>query len=231
MRGCCLTGLTLLIATGCSSTYDVGDSSRVNINVPDRTVAITTWEGSEITGTGLSVRDDSTALLESPAGKRITIATSSVKSIAVNSTGGGAIDGLIVGGIVGAPLGVMLSAYSTSMEGSGMDIGALVGPIVGAAAVGAGVGAIMGRTDTYNFDLFAPGADSPRLSPYDTVVVTVDEILDESVTSFVGRIDDRTYSFDKVEATYAVKKSATGVTTTVRGTRNMFKRVRAAALQ
>ena len=225
MRTDSVIGLALLIATGCSSSYDVSDYARVNESALDQSVTVATWEWGKIKGTDLFVRGDSTTFLESASEKRIVIPTSSVKSVAMNRTGGGAVDGLIAGAIVGVPLGVLFSAFATGLEGGGYDVGALIGPIVGAAALGAGIGALIGHTDTYNFGLPVPGEDSLHLSPDDTLIVRVNEILDEKATSFVGRIGDRKYLFNKSEATYAWKRTATDVTITVKGTRGMFRRV------
>jgi len=229
MRAYCLIVLIPLIATGCSSSYDVSDYAQINENALDQSVTVATWEWGKIRGTDLFLRGDSTTFLEPATEKRIVIATSSVKSVAMNNTGGGAVDGLIAGAIVGAPLGALFSAYATGMKaekgGGGFDVGALVVPIVGAAALGAGIGALIGHTDTYNFGLPVFSEDSLKLSPDDTLFVRVNEILDEKAASFIGRIGNHKYLFDKSEATYARKRTATDVTVTVSGTRGMFRRV------
>jgi hypothetical protein len=225
MRAYCLIVLIPLIATGCSSSYDVSDYAQINEKALDQSVTVAASEWGKIRGTDLFVRADSTTFLESATEKRIVIATSSVKSVAINSTREGAVDGLIAGAIIGAPLGALFSAYATGMGGGGFDVGALVGPIVGAAALGAGIGALIGHTDRYNFGLPVLGADSLNLSPDDTLIVRVDEILDEKAASFIGRIGDHEYRFDKAEATYSWKRTADGVAITVKGTRGMFRRV------
>jgi hypothetical protein len=91
----------------------------------------------------------------------------------------------------------------------------MVGPFAAAIALGAGIGALAGHTDEYIF----------RFLPGDTLDVTAEEILEVQATSFIGRIGDRKYRFDKAEATYSWKTTPTGVNVTVRGTRGMFLRM------
>lgn len=125
-------------------------------------------------------------------------------------------------------IAVLLMSFATH-KGQGATainyLGNVGGPIAGAAALGAGLGALIGHTDKYIFGFVVTSADSDGGSPDDTLNVRVDQILGERATSFVGRIGDREHRFDKAKTTYFFKRSATGVTITVRGTRGVFRRM------
>ena len=161
MKTCLLIGLTLSVATGCSSSYHVGKEpapdkysfAQVNEIAKDHSVTIWTMRGEEIRAACLFVGDDSTTFLHSNTEKRITIATSSVETITIKNVGAGAIDGLIPGAIVGVPAGLLFGSLVAASEDrvNSIDGPSAAGVFAGTAALGALVGAAIGHTDVYIF--------------------------------------------------------------------------------
>lgn len=161
MKTCFLFGLTLSVATGCSSSYYVGNEpipdkysiAQVNENSKDHSVTIRTMQGEEIGATNLFVSGDSTSFLRSTREKRITIATASVETITIKSVGAGAIDGLIPGAIVGVPAGWIFGSLVAAGEDrvNSIDGPTAAGVFAGTAALGALVGATIGHSDVYIF--------------------------------------------------------------------------------
>jgi hypothetical protein len=154
-------GLTLSVAAGCSSSYEVGNEpapdkysfAQVNENAKDNSVTISTMHGDEIRATDLFVSGDSTTFLQSTTEKRITIATSSVGRITIKNAGAGAIDGLIAGAIVGVPAGWIFGSMVSALND---DVNSIDGPaaavvFAGTAVLGAAVGGAIRHTDVYIF--------------------------------------------------------------------------------
>lgn len=163
MKTCPVFALTLSLATGCSSTYNVSNEpapdaysfTQLNENATDHSVAIRTIEGEEIRATELFVGGDSTSFLESTSDKRITIATSSLETIRIKHVGAGAVDGLVWGTVVGAPIGLLLGSAAAELEDNGQSVDwvAAVGLTAGVAVLGGGMGALIRHTDEYIFEL------------------------------------------------------------------------------
>lgn len=160
MKAYFLFGLTLSVATGCSSSYNVGNEpapdtysfAQVNENAKDHSVTIWTMQGEEISATDLFVRGDSTTFLQSTTEKRIAIATSSVETITIKKVGAGAIDGLIPGAIIGVPAGLLLGSIAVAFKDNrDVDGPVAAGVFAGVAVLGASVGAMIGHTDEYIF--------------------------------------------------------------------------------
>lgn len=162
MKAYILLGLTLSVATGCSSSYYVSNEpapdkcsfAQMNENAKDQSSTIVTMQGEEIQATDLFVGGDSTTFLQLTSPKRRTIATSSVKIIRIDNVRTGAVDGLIRGALVGGGVGLLFQALATALGQPGSvlnTLGNVGGPIAGGALLGAGVGAIVRHTDRYFF--------------------------------------------------------------------------------
>lgn len=164
MKTYLLFALTLSVATGCSSSYDVANEptpgkysfTQVNENAKDQSFTILTTQGEEIDATDLFVRGDSTSFLEpsvASTNKRSTIATSSVERITIKQTGAGAVDGLVWGAIVGAPIGLLLGSAAAALEDNGeaFDWAVVAGSVAVASVLGGGVGALIRHSDEYIF--------------------------------------------------------------------------------
>ncbi len=152
--------LTMLVAAGCSSSYDVSNEpapdmysfAQVNENAKDRSMTIWTTQGEEIRATDLFVRADSTTFRQSTTQKRIVIATSSVERIAIKNAGAGAIDGLIAGAIVGVPAGWVIGSGVAELDDrNGVDVPSAAIVFGGTALIGAVVGGLIRHTDEYSF--------------------------------------------------------------------------------
>ena len=160
MKTYLLFGLTLSVATSCSSSFNVSNEpapdkysfAQVNENAKDHSVTIWTMQGEEIRATDLFVRDDSTTFLQSATKKTITIATSSIETIIIKNAGAGAIDGLIPGAIIGVPAGWLFGSLVAGLDDrNGVDGPSAAGVFAGTAALGAIVGATIGHTEEYIF--------------------------------------------------------------------------------
>jgi hypothetical protein len=162
MKACFLFGLTLSVATGCTSSYDVANEpapdkhsfAQVNEDAKGQSFTISTVHGEEIDATDLFIGADSASFLEPSVlytDKRSTIPTSSIKTIIIKHVGAGAVDGLVWGVIVGTPIGALAGAAAEGIQGEATPALATASVIVTAAALGAGVGAIIRHTDEYIF--------------------------------------------------------------------------------
>ncbi len=155
-----LFGLTMSVATGCSSSYHVGNEpapdtysfAQVSENAKGYSVTIWTIQGEEIRATDLFVRGDSTSFLQSTTEKRITIATSSVETITIKKAGAGAVDGLIPGAILGVPAGWLVGSMAAAFDDNrDVDGAVAAGVFAGVVVLSAGVGAAIRHTDEYIF--------------------------------------------------------------------------------
>jgi len=163
-----LFGLTLSVATGCSSSYYVANEpapdkyslAQVNETAKDQSFTISTIHGEEIDATDLFVTGDSTSFLEpsfASTENRSAIPTSSVETITIKDAGAGAVDGLVWGAIVGAAGGLLLGtlaviAYGLPATEDWVEVtGWVAGTAVVGGGVGAGVGALIRHSDEYIF--------------------------------------------------------------------------------
>jgi hypothetical protein len=210
---------------GCSSSSVVSSFEAFNADAEGRSGTIVFQDGRKLDVHNILAFPDSTHFLNEGTSAVFVVPTRTIKNVVFTDRGIGFLEGFGFGALAGSLTVLAISAASPAKGGefSGVDyllffmlIGGGAGGVVGGIP-----GLIIGHSHEFQF---VTSEESAGLSPDDTLHVTVDEILAEKATSFIGRIKDREYPFDKAEAAYSWKKTDTGYLITVRGTRGMFRR-------
>ena len=154
----------LLLATGCSSTHRVAESSgeqevirsdnyrysRVTQEVSGETVRVSLWDGREMKLENLYIGPDSTTGTL-PQGEKKTVPTSALQEIEVINRGTGFLQGAGLG--LGATFVVTLFSASTAESDFGQSFAVLMGLVasVPAALLGGTSGAVRGQREVYRF--------------------------------------------------------------------------------
>jgi hypothetical protein len=225
-----LSILSICLLQGCSSTSYVGAGREIEPRAMQhilngKRVEVDLYSGGMLYGSVIRTSDDSLWL--DAGNEEWAIANRSIEKIRISSSGYGVIEGALIGGVT---LGVICDVETTPSSSGGMIELTKRGAAVLGSLFGMGAGAIVGSILDPELSYRYPPWDATSVvsgggSLRDTLNVTLDEFLVDGPTYFVGRIAGREYRFEKAEATYSWKRTASGLSITVTGRRAMFLRL------